>query len=160
MVIYQGGMNAPPPLKCNPAHVFWPPQAEDDVLSRVMKETQERIRLFEESQRRWQDQQQSQHMQSPPPLTQVRAVTSGNIHCNVGCSNMALYPFLFLGCSHILNKINVAFTSMEWRSRKRLHRRLEHIFCIVKTSAEIQNLQVGVQEDLLFFVSCTGWQEY
>lgn len=46
-------------------------QAEDDILSRVMKETQERIRLFEESQRRWQDQQQPTHMQSPPPLTQV-----------------------------------------------------------------------------------------
>ena len=48
-----------------------PLQIEDDILSRVMKETQERIRLFEESQRRWQDQQQSTHMQSPPPLTQV-----------------------------------------------------------------------------------------
>lgn len=46
-------------------------KVEDDVLSRVMKETQERIRLFEESQRRWQDQQQSTHMQSPPPLTQA-----------------------------------------------------------------------------------------
>ena len=62
----------PPPLKPNPlfvpCHVL---QTEDDVLSRVMKETQERIRLFEENQRRWQDQQQPQHMQSPPPLTQV-----------------------------------------------------------------------------------------
>ena len=49
-------------------------QIEDAVLSRVMKETQERIRMFEENQRRWQDQHQQsqQHMQSPPPLTQVR----------------------------------------------------------------------------------------
>ena len=34
-------------------------QIEDDLMQRVMKETQERLRMFEEGQRKWQEQQQS-----------------------------------------------------------------------------------------------------
>jgi len=43
-------------------------------MRKVMKETQERVRLFEENQRRWQaeHQQHQQHLQSPPMAQQVR----------------------------------------------------------------------------------------
>ena len=34
-------------------------QAEDDVMRKVLKETQDRVRLFEEKQRRWQQEQLS-----------------------------------------------------------------------------------------------------
>ena len=50
-------------------------QEEDELMQQVVKETQERIRLMEESQRRW----QQDHM-SPPTMAQqtvVRACTSG-----------------------------------------------------------------------------------
>ena len=47
---------------------FFPFQIEDEVMRRVMKETQERVRMFEENQRRWQDQH---HLSSPPPLQQA-----------------------------------------------------------------------------------------
>ena len=33
-------------------------QLEDEVMRKVLKETQDRVRLFEEKQRRWQEQQQ------------------------------------------------------------------------------------------------------
>lgn len=42
-------------------------QTEDDIMRRVMKETQDRVRMYEENHRRWQQEQQQQ-MQSPPPL--------------------------------------------------------------------------------------------
>ena len=32
-------------------------QLEDEVMRKVVKETQDRVRLFEEKQRRWQEQQ-------------------------------------------------------------------------------------------------------
>ena len=34
-------------------------QAEDELMQLVMEETRERLRLFEENQRKWQEQQQS-----------------------------------------------------------------------------------------------------
>ena len=37
-------------------------QVEDEVMRKVVKETQDRVRLFEEKQRRWQQEQ----LQSPP----------------------------------------------------------------------------------------------
>ena len=37
-------------------------QVEDEMMRKVMKETQERVRQFEEKQRRWQQEQ----LQSPP----------------------------------------------------------------------------------------------
>lgn len=40
-------------------------------MRKVMKETQERVRLFEENQRRWQAEHQ-QHLQSQPMAQQVR----------------------------------------------------------------------------------------
>lgn len=42
-------------------------------MRKVMKETQERVRLFEENQRRWQaeHQQHQQHLQSQPMAQQV-----------------------------------------------------------------------------------------
>lgn len=45
-------------------HLF--SQTEDEIMRRVMKETQERVRMYEENHRRWQ--QEQQQMQSPPPL--------------------------------------------------------------------------------------------
>jgi len=40
-------------------------------MRKVMKETQERVRLFEENQRRWQQEQQQQRLRSPPMAQQV-----------------------------------------------------------------------------------------
>jgi len=44
---------------------------EDELMRKVMKETQERVRLFEENQRRWQQEQQQQRLRSPPMAQQV-----------------------------------------------------------------------------------------
>lgn len=41
-------------------------KSEDDIMRRVMKETQDRVRMYEDNHRRWQ--QEQQQMQSPPPL--------------------------------------------------------------------------------------------
>lgn len=46
-------------------------QTEDDIMRRVMKETQDRVRMYEENHRRWQ--QEQQQMQSPPPLQPTAA---------------------------------------------------------------------------------------
>ena len=46
-------------------------QEEDELMQRVMEETRERLRLFEESQRKWQEQQQSpQQMVNLPDFVQ------------------------------------------------------------------------------------------
>ena len=39
-------------------------QIEDELMRRMLKETQERVRLFEENQRRWQQDQMQTQQQS------------------------------------------------------------------------------------------------
>lgn len=56
-------------------------------MRRVMKETQERVRMFEENQRRWQDQH---HLSSPPPLQQA-TVSEYIIYSDQGCRKAALH---------------------------------------------------------------------
>ncbi|XP_064398421.1 core-binding factor subunit beta-like isoform X2 [Halichondria panicea] len=48
-------------------------RVEDEIMRAVMKETQERVRMFEENQRRWQEQH---HLSSPPPLQQATALSN------------------------------------------------------------------------------------
>ncbi len=63
----------------------------------VMKETQERVRMFEENQRRWQEQH---HLSSPPPLQQ--ATVSESLAYNIyACTVLILASFLdFLFQAH------------------------------------------------------------
>ena len=48
-------------------------QVEDEIMRQVLKETQERVRLFEESQRKWQQTDQ-QSQSSPQQLVSVHVV--------------------------------------------------------------------------------------
>ena len=52
-------------------------------MRKVVKETQERVRLFEENQRRWQQEQQQQRLRSPPMAPQVRRAAVFSLGCTV-----------------------------------------------------------------------------
>lgn len=95
---------------------WWSPtataQVEDELLQCVMKETQERVRLFEENQRQWQ--------QSPPVAQHSSVSVKAALPLDLFTLSLSLSLSLFLGSRMIAEAISldpllrVGFTSKNY----------------------------------------------